>query len=192
MDHWWESIVNKVIGGAIGTAILTFSPRLWRKLTGRKKSNDAPLPVVAPAAPQTVSASPRDSIPIRDAGARKSDGAVAGYTLDQICESIASRPPMARKQAGEGFIGIEIDWELLLGSVYPHQKDKVSLRFRQQLGDNRTAKCVVPLGQYPVLETIHEGSILRIRGRIIAADEFEVEIGEADLSLIKAQLTRGQ
>ncbi len=124
MDHWWESTVSKVLGTVVGTAILTYIPRLWRKLTGRKKSNDAPLPVVAPAAPQTVSASPRDSIPIRDAGARRSDGAVAGYTLDQICESIASRPPWRGNRRGKDLLASRLIGNFCLAVFIPTRRTR--------------------------------------------------------------------
>ncbi len=99
----------------------------------------------------------------------------------KIFSEIETGPPLMRAKARVVYIGEEIDWTAAFFSGEPEDEQRVFLAFRHEPSD-KMIFTYVALADYPWLQSMQRGELVRLRGRIVDVGSLTIDLEVASLS----------
>ncbi|HET6552404.1 MAG TPA: hypothetical protein VFG49_02615 [Dyella sp.] len=108
---------------------------------------------------------------------------IPDLTFEQIEAEIDKAAPLMRKQVGDRYIGIRVDWVLYLRAA---SEKEGKFRVRLSLEPNRLSRvtCGVDAATYPQLRLLHEGHPLRVSGVIESCEHGDIELKDVRLTVL--------
>jgi hypothetical protein len=112
---------------------------------------------------------------------------IAPVTFLQIHEALRGAPPLQREELRKHYVGLYVEWDAYLADATKEKNDTVRLRLKPAKsstapGGLLTIRCRVALRDYQELAILKEGAPIRLFGRIAEADDWDVELTEAQLT----------
>lgn len=105
---------------------------------------------------------------------------------EHILEAIRGTAPFLRLETGKTYVELKIKWRVKVAQFLHNSDGSMRLRLTGRNESVPSIFCDVTTEQWPVLRTLHEGSIFDVAGTIAAASEFEIILKDVQLTLIRA------
>lgn len=102
-----------------------------------------------------------------------------------IYAEIKSQPPLMRDEAGQKYIGREVEWLVTFDNGW-ESKGQAHLSFGVEPHVISMVKGTVSLTEYPWLKSLRADKVVRVRGRISRIDGMAITLDKLELSLPEA------
>ena len=140
----------------------------------------------SPGIPTTITHAP---ITAPVSTALSTGGAYPTTTLtpEYITETIDAAPPLGREHVAQQFLGVLVEWDLPFNSATKSHDGSIRLRFRFPGKDFGipAVRCTCDLSANSFLRFTHEGSIIRVRGIIEEADQYDITLKDVSLAMLQ-------
>lgn len=111
-----------------------------------------------------------------------------------ICTQLRAAAPLQVGEMAKGFIGYNVDWETTFSSAYPEGGNDtvvIDLNPWEPEGFDTCIRCKASLKRNPELRTLPKDAKVRLRGKILKADKFDIEIEVSEILVMPEDEIRG-
>jgi hypothetical protein len=109
----------------------------------------------------------------------------------EIGDAIRKAPPLQREDLAKHYVGLYVEWDTWLdNATRVGEKVNLSVRPGEGVGDKgflTSIRCRVSLSEYRELALIKEGTHIRLSGKIAKAEQWAIELADAELKIIEKE-----